>query len=163
MFFTPGELFNGLSEVTEGSIKAIKNKPRATGLALAGLNLGIALGTAKKGEVVQSGVGAAVGDVGGIIGSTIGGIIGAAIPIPGLSFVGKVVGGMTGYGIASSGTMKSIGTGLKLAKASEHLNIGGNYHDTKLAYTMRHRAAQELSGSLLNARHWLGSEGRAFH
>jgi hypothetical protein len=47
--------------------------------------------------------------------------------------------------------------------ASRKLNFGGNYKDTTVAYTMRQKAAQELGGSLLNARTYLGKEAVLFH
>lgn len=44
-----------------------------------------------------------------------------------------------------------------------HVNMGGNYEDTRMAYTMRQRAAQEMGGSVMNARSWLGKEGALMH
>jgi hypothetical protein len=41
--------------------------------------------------------------------------------------------------------------------------MGGGYQDTQTAYTMRQRAAQELTGSLLNARPYLGKEAALMH
>lgn len=39
----------------------------------------------------------------------------------------------------------------------------GTFHDTNAARTMRQVAAREMSGSLLNARQFLGQEAAAFH
>jgi hypothetical protein len=41
--------------------------------------------------------------------------------------------------------------------------MGGDYQDTQVAWTMRQRAAQEMSGSLLNARQYLGKEAALMH
>lgn len=45
----------------------------------------------------------------------------------------------------------------------KHVNMGGNYEDTKVAYTMRQRAAQEMGSSVMNARTWLGKEAALMH
>jgi hypothetical protein len=44
-----------------------------------------------------------------------------------------------------------------------HFNGGGDYQDTKAAYTMRQRALQEMGTSLLNARMHLGKEAALMH
>ena len=49
------------------------------------------------------------------------------------------------------------------SKMLRHFNAGGDYEDTQVAFTMRQRAAQEMSTSLLNARAWLGKEALLFH
>jgi hypothetical protein len=41
--------------------------------------------------------------------------------------------------------------------------MGGDYQDSEQTFTMRQAAVKEMSGSLLNARAWLGREGRAMH
>ena len=43
------------------------------------------------------------------------------------------------------------------------VNMGGDYLDTEAAYSMRQRAAQDMSGSLLNARQYLGKEAALMH
>lgn len=48
-------------------------------------------------------------------------------------------------------------------KQVRHVNMGGNYEDTRLAYTMRQRAAQEMGTSVMNARTWLGKEAALMH
>lgn len=45
----------------------------------------------------------------------------------------------------------------------KHINMGGNYEDTQLAYTMRQKAAQELGSSVMNARQYLGKEALLMH
>lgn len=44
-----------------------------------------------------------------------------------------------------------------------HINMGGNYEDTRIAYTMRQRAAQEMGSSVMNARKYLGAEALLMH
>jgi hypothetical protein len=41
--------------------------------------------------------------------------------------------------------------------------MGGDYQDSEQAWTTRQAAVQEMSGSLMNARQWLGHEGQAMH
>lgn len=48
-------------------------------------------------------------------------------------------------------------------RMSHHINMGGNYEDTRMAYTMRQRASQEMGSSVMNARRYLGSEGILMH
>ena len=45
----------------------------------------------------------------------------------------------------------------------KHVNMGGNYQDTQVAFTMRQRAAQELGSSVMNARQYLGKEAALMH
>lgn len=45
----------------------------------------------------------------------------------------------------------------------KHVNMGGNYTDSRVAYTMRQRAAQEMGSSVMNARTWLGKEAALMH
>ena len=50
-----------------------------------------------------------------------------------------------------------------IGPSSRRLQFGGRYEDNEVAYTMRQRAAQELGGSLLNARRYLGAEAALMH
>lgn len=45
----------------------------------------------------------------------------------------------------------------------KHVNMGGNYLDTQVAFTMRQRAAQEMGSSVMNARQYLGKEAALMH
>jgi hypothetical protein len=47
--------------------------------------------------------------------------------------------------------------------AEQKVQFGGNYRDTQAAATMRQAAVQEMSGSLLNARQYLGNEAFYLH
>jgi len=51
----------------------------------------------------------------------------------------------------------------KLDHRMRRLEMGGDYVDTERAATMRQRAVQEMSGSLLNARSVLGQEALLMH
>lgn len=50
-----------------------------------------------------------------------------------------------------------------IGRSIRHVNMGGNYEDSKIAYTLRQRAAIELGSSSLNARKWLGAEAILMH
>lgn len=88
--------------------------------------------------------------------------------------VGDVLGSMLGGPVGGLvlGSMTEI-VGDKLGEAAQflhdfkrnitHINMGGNYEDTRVAYTMRQRAAQEMGSSVMNARSWLGKEGLLMH
>ena len=43
------------------------------------------------------------------------------------------------------------------------VNMGGDYHDTQVAWTMRQRATQEMAGSLRGARQYLRKEAALMH
>ncbi len=84
--------------------------------------------------------------------------------------IGTALGGpMLGYAVGAAGERVGAGfeEGLQMlhdfANKVKHINMGGNYEDTEIAYTMRHRAAQELGSSALNARQWLGKEAAFMH
>lgn len=96
---------------------------------------------------VAGNVGFAIGDV---IGSTLGG------PLVGMA-----------VGMATGTAAEKIGDAFQFFadtnRRIKHLNMGGNYEDTQVAFTMRQRAARELGGSVMNARMYLGREGILFH
>lgn len=88
--------------------------------------------------------------------------------------VGDVLGSMLAgpVGGLALGSLTEL-AGDKLGEAAQflhdfkrnitHINMGGNYEDTRVAYTMRQRAAQEMGSSVMNARSWLGKEGLLMH
>jgi len=84
--------------------------------------------------------------------------------------IGTALGGpMLGYAVGAAG--ERVGAGFEegvqmlhdFAYKVKHINMGGNYEDTQIAYSMRQRAAQELGSSVLNARQWLGKEAAFMH
>ena len=88
--------------------------------------------------------------------------------------VGDVIGSMVGGPLAGFALGYVTGEmGEKLGDAFQmftefnrrikHINMGGNYEDTRMAFTMRQRAAAELGSSVMNARMYLGKEGSLFH
>jgi hypothetical protein len=111
---------------------------------------------------------------GGFAGGAIGAGIGSLVA-PG---VGTVVGGIIG-GIAGSFGGNAIGDALfgdvaqnlglaarsivRTARAVDTVQFGGNFVDSRAAYTMRQRAVQDMSGSMLNARQFLGNEAIFLH
>lgn len=83
---------------------------------------------------------------------------------------GSALAGPIGGFIVGSITEKigaEVGEGIEyftdFNRATKHVNMGGNYEDTRVAYTMRQRAAQEMGTSVMNARTWLGKEALLMH
>jgi hypothetical protein len=83
----------------------------------------------------------------------------------GTALGGPVAGFMLGSAFEPLGS--KIGDGLQMftdfAHSIRHVNMGGNYEDSKVAYTMRQRGAQEMGSSVMNARSWLGKESALLH
>lgn len=85
--------------------------------------------------------------------------------------IASLVGGVTGIGLPlaiplSMALDKGITKGMQGFidfNAQFNTKMGGGYIDTQAAYTMRQQAAQEMSGSLMNARQHLGREARLMH
>lgn len=84
--------------------------------------------------------------------------------------LGTALGGpLLGYalGFATGEIGAKAGEGLQFFNdfnaTMKHVNMGGNYKDTQVAYTMRQRAAQELGSSVMNARQYLGKEALLMH
>lgn len=101
------------------------------------------------------------GGIGFGVASIIGGAIGGAFGIPPqvTSLVaGFVLGGSIDRSIIA-GAQYAVDFGSNMRKA----RYGGGYIDSSMALTMRQAAAREMSGSLLNARQWLGSEAAFLH
>lgn len=114
------------------------------------------------------------GTAGAWLGGAVGGGIGALIPLPGAAFVGGIVGGFVGWTIGEQviGTFVEMGIRREALVKSEigrtaltrrRVNFGGNFRDSREAMTMRQRAVQEMAGSLLNARQYLGNEAAFMH
>lgn len=86
--------------------------------------------------------------------------------------VASLIGGLTGTGpIGAMATLpaieKSFNEGLSafhdFAQNYSGIKMGGWYSNTQAAYTMRQAAVKEMSGSLMNARQFLGKEGMLMH
>jgi hypothetical protein len=96
--------------------------------------------------------------------------IAAGLGVPLAALAGGVVGGPVGALAATlllgpaleSNMAKGLQSFAEFGRNQRRLETGG-YKDTARAYTMRQRAAQELSGSLLNARQILGREAAYMH
>jgi hypothetical protein len=71
---------------------------------------------------------------------------------------GQIIGGTVGEKIGST-----VAPLEELSHQAYHLNFGGNYEDTEVAWTMRQRAVQEMGSSALNARQYLGKEAALMH
>jgi hypothetical protein len=109
-----------------------------------------------------------------LLGGSLGAGLGALLPIPGGSFVGGLAGGFLGwsFGEGIADTFFEQGIRRKYLVESEvgrtaltrrKVNFGGNFRDSREAYTMRQQAVQEMAGSLLNARQYLGNEAAFMH
>ncbi len=91
--------------------------------------------------------------------------MGAGALLGGMMFglPGAIVGGI----VADSSISRAIAKPFQILHDYERnfrrLRMGGDYQDSAQAFTMRQAAVKEMSGSLLNARAWLGHEGRAMH
>ena len=114
------------------------------------------------------------GSLGGIAGAATGAAIGSAI-FPGIgTAIGGIVGGLAGYwggdaalGAIAGGVGRDLGMGaraiVKTTRAVDTVQFGGNFVDTQAAYTMRQRAVSDMSGSMMNARQFLGNEAIFLH
>lgn len=110
--------------------------------------------TAARGHRMSGTIGGVARTLSYALGDIAGSIVGG--PALGLA-VGAVtehIGGLVGEGVQM---LHDFNRDLK------HVNMGGNYDDTQLAYTMRQRAAQELGSSVMNARQYLGREALLMH
>lgn len=99
-----------------------------------------------------------VGGVARTMAYAAGDVIGSMIGGP---FVGAAVGMLTEKAGAKVGDAMQFFN--ELHHTLNHINMGGNYEDTRVAYTMRQRAAAEMGSSVMGARTWLGKEGALLH
>lgn len=127
---------------------------------------------------VGTAVGGAVGGIGGFalgagigtmiapgVGTIAGGIIGGVISLA-TTLGGSIAGEMLGSALMQ-GPARQLGLGAraitKTARAVDRIQFGGNFVDSRGAYTMRQRAVSDMSGSMLNARQYLGNEAIFLH
>jgi hypothetical protein len=138
-------------------------------IALADIALSAA--TAPRHHMVARGAGAAAGVLGGYAGYSAGAALGAAVGsviAPGIGtavggFLGGIAGGAVGDLAVRDPVEHGVQTFANFAGRMARLEMGGNYLDTQAALTMRQVAVREMSGSLLNARQWLGKESLLMH
>jgi hypothetical protein len=111
----------------------------------------LAVGSAPRGHKIAA-AGTTIGEaIGTAAGALIGGLPGA------------IVGGMLGNQMPGGEITSGIQWFHDLARDHRRINLGQGYQDTQVAYTMRQAAVRELSGSLMNARQYLGQEGVLSH
>ena len=130
-----GAKYNDPTAVFIGGTLGFRRARNRNVVAVIGGSIGTAIGFALGGHPI----------IGNIVGSTIGGKIGE-IWDPGLN--------------AQAGFELQV---MRSAAAARRVNFGGDFEDTQQAYTMRQQAVQEMSGSLMNARQYLGNEAAFFH
>jgi len=104
------------------------------------------------------------------VGELVGTAIGAFIPVPLAAPVLGIVGSLVGEPIAAFFTRRSSYDKGRLASrnaagaiAKRKVQFGRGFVDNQEAYTMRQMAVQEMAGSLLNARQYLGNEAFFMH
>lgn len=111
----------------------------------------LSMGMAPRGAALSSGAGALSTGIGSLIG-------GLAFGTP-----GAIVGGL----VADSAIGESISRGVQavhdIGRKTARLDMGGDWQDNETAFTMRQAALREMSGSLQNARQWLGREANLMH
>ena len=106
---------------------------------------------------------------GSLAGEAIGTVLGSFLG-PWGAFAGSFAGQMLGADVSDyffqrgayeRGLSASYATAGAIAKRK--VQFGRGFKDTQQAYTMRQAAVQEMSGSLLNARQYLGNEAYFLH
>ena len=135
---------------------------------LGALDIAISTGTARRGNAIGAGVSAAAAQTAGMSGFWVGRAIGAWIGTAVMPGVGTWVGGVIGGGVTGLvGDKKARVATQRLVNAiaitRPRVRFGGNFKDSQPAFTMRQKAEQELGGSLLNARRYLGREAQLMH
>lgn len=121
------------------------------GGAVYGANLGIGRAVGSLiGEAAGTLLGAFAGPIGVMAGGTAGAIYG-----------GDVGEFFTRRGAYEKGRLASFATAGAIAKRK--VQFGRGFRDTSEAQTMRQLAVQEMAGSLLNSRQYLGNESYFFH
>jgi hypothetical protein len=145
-----GDVMHGYGQFADN----IWGKQARTNLAVGVPLTALMMFTAPKGKIITRGVETA----GGVLGSMAGGAVGGLFFGPVGAFAGQMVGGEIGTRVGAV-----IEPLEKLGHQAYHLNFGGEYHDTEIAWTMRQRAVQEMGSSALNARQYLGKEAALFH
>ena len=107
--------------------------------------------------------------IGGLGGEAIGGLLGSAFGPLG-TWAGQVGGGLVGtmavdYFFKRSAYEHGLTTSYATAGAiaKRKVQFGRGFRDTEEAYTMRQQSVMEMSGSLLNARQYLGNEAFFLH
>lgn len=110
--------------------------------------------TAPKGHKMSGFVGGAARTAAFAVGDVIGSMLGGPL-------MGMALGSITEHAGETVGDAVQFFNDFN--KMTKHINMGGNYEDTRVAYTMRQRAAQEMGTSVMNARTYLGKEAALMH
>lgn len=141
--------------------------------SLAGFGLDVSMSTAKakRGNTMGAGISAVAAQGAGLSSWGVGGVVGATIGEFLLPFGGAVAGFDIGEIVGSTAAALTVDKFVRtrtqrffnaVKDTRPRVRFGG-FKDSQPAYTMRQRAEQELSGSLLNARQYLGKEAQLMH
>ena len=104
----------------------------------------------------------ATGYLGGILGYAGGFLIGGLATVPGVGWAAAI--GLTvGFAVFGQTVGEAVNLISEVGYKSRRLELGGDFRDTQDLATMRMRSMQEMSGSLMNARQYLGNEAAFFH
>lgn len=120
-------------------------------IAMGMLGAAVAAGTAPRHHAVSSVAKSLVPTVASAVGFALGGGWGA--------LVAGAIGDIASDTVVGRGVQALNDLGQRRGR----INMGGDYEDTQAAYTMRQMAAQSMSGSMLNARRYLGQEAAFLH
>jgi hypothetical protein len=150
-FYSPKNMKNPLGQRLGTAARTGWDMSFKGNMILAAPMAAFAFASAPEGRKVSTATGALASGVGAFVG-------GALFGLP-----GAVVGGFIGDELASSAIGKAMGRMHDLPRDRARVNFTTGFQDSDAAFTMRQRAAHELSGSLMNARQYLGGEGAFLH
>lgn len=126
-------------------------------LFILGGTYGFATGT--RGHKISSAVGGA--GLGWSITALAGGAIAGAFGLP--PMIGEVAAGLLFGTSVDESITRNVQAAVDFGANMRRTRFGGDYRDTQTALTMRQAAVREMSGSLMNARQWLGQESSFLH
>jgi hypothetical protein len=161
------DLMDSVIEIVSRAGGGSKNPLNWATATMGAADVSISSGMAKRGNHVGAGASAVAGQVTGMTGYVAGATAGEVLGTFILPVVGTWIGGIVGGGVGSlagdkfgrSTTQRLFNT---VSDTRPRVRFGG-FKDSQPAYTMRQASEQQLRGSLLNARRYLGAEAQLFH
>jgi hypothetical protein len=150
-FFSVGASKQGLLKRAGGALHTGYEMSFKGNMIFAAPMAALSFGMAGRGQKVEAAAGSAAAGIGSFIG-------GAVFGLP-----GALAGGFLADEFFSSRVGKAVGRLKDVARNQHHVNFSSGFEDSENAFTMRQRAVQEMSGSLMNARQYIGNEGSFMH